>query len=403
MNKMLRALMLAGVLGLSALAHADNTDPIVLVHGFAGWGRDELYGLYPHWGGTTDLQEEMKKLGYDTVTAASGPTSSTWDRAVETYAVINGGCVDYGAAHAARHGHSRFGRCYAGLKNDFTRGHQWDETHKVHLVSYSQGAQVAKMLTHLLREGSQEERNASPNDVSELFKGGKNWVRSVTTVAGANNGTTFGKLTGFNEFAKQLLKGAAAFLGGSGNPEDLPFDFKLDQWGLKEQAGETNKHYWDRVWGSPIWNTKDIALYTLSPEGAAEENAWVKTSPETYYFSFTSSTTYKGFLTGNQYPSLDTNLLLSPFALGMGWYRNYGSAWLENDGVVNTYSMKAPFGHPVVEYNGTAQKGKWNHMGFSHVDHFDVIGSGDFYSNLTYNSGLVNAYAKQAALLRKLN
>jgi hypothetical protein len=42
-------------------------------------------------------------------------------------------------------------------------------------------------------------------------------------------------------------------------------------------------------------------------------------------------------------------------------------------------------------------------MGFSHADHFDVIGSGDFYSNLTYNSGLVNAYAKQAALLRKLN
>ncbi len=71
--------------------------------------------------------------------------------------------------------------------------------------------------------------------------------------------------------------------------------------------------------------------------------------------------------------------------------------------MVNTYSMKAPFGHPVVEYNGTAQKGKWNHMGFSHADHFDVIGSGDFYSNLTYNSGLVNAYAKQAALLRKLN
>jgi triacylglycerol lipase len=403
MNKKLRRWLLVGVWSLSALAHADNSDPIVLVHGFAGWGRDELFGLYPHWGGTTDLQEELKKLGYDTVTAASGPTSSTWDRAVETYAVINGGCVDYGRAHAARHGHDRFGRCFTGLKKSFARGAQWDEQHKVHLIAHSQGAQVSNMLTHLLREGSQEEVNASGGDVSELFKGGKNWVRSVTTVAGANNGTTFGKLTGFNEFAKQLLKNVAALFGGSGNPEDLPYDFKLDQWGLKKLPTETKKQYWDRVWASPIWNTKDVALYTLSPEGAAEENAWVTTSPETYYFSYTNGTTFKGLLTGNHYPSWDTNLLLSPFALGMGWYRNYGKNWLENDGVVNTYSMKAPFGRTVVEYNGTAQKGAWNHMGFSHADHWDVIGSGDFGNNLTRNTGLINAYAKQAAVLRKLN
>ncbi len=403
MRKTLRAGLLAGLLGLSAFAHATNNDPIVLVHGFAGWGRDELYGLYLHWGGTTDLQEELKKLGYDTVTAASGPTSSTWDRAVETYAVINGGCVDYGAAHAAKHGHARFGRCYAGERQHFARGTQWDDQHKVHLVAHSQGAQVTKMLTHLLEEGSQEERAASPNDVSPLFQGGKHWIRSVTTVSGAINGTTFGKLTGFNVLAKELLKGVAAFFGSSGAPEDLPYDFKLDQWGLKKQAGETNKQYWDRVWASPIWQTKDIALYTLSPEGAAEENAWVKTEPDVYYFSFTNGTTFKGFLTGNQYPALDTNLLLSPFALGMGWYRNYGSSWLENDGVVNTYSMKAPFGHPVANFNGTAQKGKWNHMGFFHADHLDVIGAGDLLNNLTYNSWLVNFYSKQAALLKTLN
>lgn len=403
MRKTWRATLLACMFGLSALAQADNSDPIVLVHGFGGWGRDELYGLYPHWGGTTDLQEELKKLGYDTVTAASGPTSSTWDRAVETYAVINGGCVDYGAAHAAKHGHDRFGRCYPGLRQNFARGNQWDDQHKVHLIGHSQGAQVMKMLTHLLKEGSQEERAASPNDVSPLFQGGKSWVRSVTTVAGANNGTTFGKLTGFNLLAKETLKGVAAFLGSSGTPEDLPYDFKLDQWGLKKQPGETNKQYWDRVWASPIWKTKDVALYTLGPEGAAEENAWVKTHSDVYYFSFTNGTTYRGFLTGNHYPALDTNPLLSPFALGMGWYRNYGSSWLENDGVVNTVSMKAPFGHPVVEFNGTAQKGKWNHMGFSHADHWDVIGSGDFLNNLVRNTGLINAYSKQAALLKSLN
>ena len=78
--------------------------------------------------------------------------------------------------------------------------------------------------------------------------------------------------------------------------------------------------------------------------------------------------------------------MLSPFALGMGWYRNYGSSWLENDGVVNTYSMKAPFGHPAANFNGTAQKGKWNHYGLFPRDHLDVIGAGDLLNNLTYNS-----------------
>ena len=53
----------------------------------------------------------------------------------------------------------------------------------------------------------------------------------MTTVAGANNGTTFGRLTGFNELAKQVPQGAAAFLGAGGQPEDLVHDFKLDQWG----------------------------------------------------------------------------------------------------------------------------------------------------------------------------
>ena len=33
-----------------AQAMAANNDPIVLVHGFSGWGRDELLG-YKHWGG----------------------------------------------------------------------------------------------------------------------------------------------------------------------------------------------------------------------------------------------------------------------------------------------------------------------------------------------------------------
>ena len=32
-----------------------NAYPIILIHGFLGWGRDEMSGYY-YWGGKTDLE-----------------------------------------------------------------------------------------------------------------------------------------------------------------------------------------------------------------------------------------------------------------------------------------------------------------------------------------------------------
>lgn len=393
MQKLFRAVWLS--LGLFAgTAQAANEDPIVLVHGFGGWGRDEVFG-YKYWGGTLDLQEYLKGQGHPTLTVAMGPTSSNWDRAVEAYTQLRGGCVDYGAAHAAKHGHARYGRCYSALWP------LWDANHRVHLVSHSQGAPTSNLLIELLRNGSSAERAATGAGSSPLFLGGKDWVRSHTSVSGAHNGTTFGRLTNFNEFAKQLLKGVAGFLGATGSDE-LPYDFKLDQWGLKRLSGESQASYAARVWASPIWNTQDVALYSLSPEAQALENQWVRTSPEVVYFSITNSTTFREFFTGNQLPDLTTNLPLAPFATGMGAYRVLGSDWLPNDGVVNTISMKAPFGAPVREYDGTARKGWWNHLGQIQADHWDVVGSGDFVSNLGPNFWLRDLYLTQARRLKQL-
>ncbi len=384
MQRWLIAMALAGLAWFAPAAQAANEDPIVLVHGFGGWGRDEVFG-YKHWGGTLDLQEFLKSQGHPTVTVAMGPTSSNWDRAVEAYAQIKGGCVDYGAAHAARHGHARYGRCYAGLHPS------WGATKRVHLVSHSQGGPTSNMLIELLRNGSAAERAASGTGTSPLFMGGKDWVHSHTSMAGAHNGTTFGRLTSFNEFAKQLLKVVAGAVGASG-ADDLPFDFKLDQWGLKRQNGESQASYANRVWASPIWNTQDVALYSLSPEGAAAENQWVKTSSEVIYFSYSVGTTYREPLFGNHLPDFSTNLALSPFATGMGVYRALGTGWLQNDGVVNTISMKAPFGAPTREYDGTARKGWWNHIGHLQADHWDVVGSGDVARNLGSNPYLRDLY-----------
>nr|WP_185598574.1 hypothetical protein [Listeria booriae] len=87
--------------GQKVMAASQNDYPIVLVHGLAGWDRNEALG-FKYWGGLYDIQEILKQKGYPTMTAAVGPFASNWDRTAELYAYIMGGTVDYGAAHAAK-------------------------------------------------------------------------------------------------------------------------------------------------------------------------------------------------------------------------------------------------------------------------------------------------------------
>ena len=48
-------------------AFSQNNFPIVLIHGFMGWGRDELSGYY-YWGGNYDLESELKQNHYEVYT-----------------------------------------------------------------------------------------------------------------------------------------------------------------------------------------------------------------------------------------------------------------------------------------------------------------------------------------------
>ncbi|MGS0652685.1 lipase-like domain-containing protein, partial [Staphylococcus arlettae] len=83
--------------------------------------------------------------------ASVGALSSNYDRAVELYYYIKGGTVDYGAAHANKYGHERYGRTYEGVYKDWQPGQQ------VHLVGHSMGGQTIRLLDTMLREGNQEE------------------------------------------------------------------------------------------------------------------------------------------------------------------------------------------------------------------------------------------------------
>ncbi|HET8694477.1 MAG TPA: RICIN domain-containing protein [Aquabacterium sp.] len=374
---------------------ARNTDTIVLLHGFAGWGRDELFGL-KYWGGgwsgKGDLQEYLKSLGYNVVTLSVGPISSNWDRAVEAYYQLKGGCVDYGATHSSTYGHKEAGRCYTALLTN------WDDTHKIHIIAHSQGGQTARVLLKLLRDGKTGEGSAP------IFQGGKNWIRSITTLSTPHDGTTLTAFVNPLGITEKIVT-AAYRLGGLVSGDGAIYDLKLDQWSLTRNPGESWYDYNTRVTNNATWrNTLDNSLYDLSPDGASKIYGGNITYPDVYYFSLTTRSTYKGFWDGKQHALLSTFTPFIPQSEYMGQYtRNetghtvIDSSWWANDSVVNSRSMAAPSGAPKQAYNGTPVKGVWQDLGtWDGWDHLDIIGDFTLKDASTF-------YVNHAKLLYWLN
>ncbi|SHJ15510.1 esterase/lipase family protein [Propionispora hippei] len=381
-----------------------NSYPLVLVHGFMGWGRNEVLGL-KYWGGLTDYEQKLTSSGYTTYTATVGPVSSNWDRACELYAYIKGGTVDYGQAHSQREGHSRYGRTYPGLYPEWGNLTTKGKVNKIHLVAHSMGGQTVRALVQLLKEGSKEEQNATPSQLSPLFAGGKSWVHSITTIASTHDGTTLADESNtFGDFAKNFIASVAAFTGAG---ETLIYDFKLDQWGLNRMPGESLTAYTNRVLESEIWNeTNDLANWDLSTDGARVLNSWVKAQPDVYYFSYSACATVPSILTSNELPHvIYMTPLLYPFGTFIGSYtRNeqgrviIDDSWKPNDGVVNTISQSGPkiwSSDKIVNYNGIPKIGKWNSMPLlDSIDHMDACGIGANALTLSWYKELAEKLAE---------
>ncbi|NIA53893.1 hypothetical protein HAV22_09565 [Massilia sp. TW-1] len=363
-------LALAALLG--APARAANNDPVVLVHGVLGFGpQSHPLGSFLYWGGYGDIAAHLAVYhGPHTVfTAQVGAIASNWDRAAELFAQIKGGCVDYGAHHVARYGYpgqqqKPAGKCWAADPAHNPRGYplafypQWDGAHPIHMIGHSQGGTTIRALIQLLEHGSPDGDEGG----GALYQGGKvGWVKSVVTISAPHDGTT--------------LRDAVL--------DVLP--------NLR----------------SPLRDILDneLAHWELAPDGAREFNRWALTSPSTYYFSVGTLATEAGAWCCNgtdriiapvqstefQYPRTDMIPYFKLFAgewivgalaqPGMGAYTQNApgrvridSRWFPNDGVVNTVSMRAPAGHPVRDYDGTAVRGTWNFLGnYRGYDHFDVL------------------------------
>lgn len=352
--------------------------PLVLVHGFLGFGEDEMLG-YNYWGGLDSLKSRLEAQGYTVFVAAVGPVSSSWDRACELFAQIKGGQVDYGRGHSAHFQHERTD----SLKNYNGVYPQWDQDHPIHLIGHSQGGQTVRLLAQLLEQGhpgADKVGYGPDNETSLLFQGGNHgWVTSVTTLSTPHDGTTLATGIDYIPFAQEFILAIASAVGIF--TDDVIYDFKLGQWGLVRNPGESLTAYFAKVAGSQAFKgTTDTSAWDMDPQdGTLEFNGWVEAQPGIYYFSLSTEQTFRGFFTGFHLPELGMNLLFHPSTYFLGSYTTDGidRTWFENDGVVNTISMNGPkrgSTDVIQEYDGTPVKGVWNHLGCQSIDHTDIIG-----------------------------
>lgn len=310
-----------------------NTNyPYIMVHGLSGWGSyDPQYKLMPYWGMFGgDFLKNMNNRGFTVRAASVAPQGSAWDRACELYAQLAGTKTDYGKEHSERCGHDRYGKDFTG--NALIE--KWDSENKINILGHSFGGVTVRLLAELMANGSEAERAATPeNELSPLFAGGKgDWIYSLTTLAAPHNGTT-----AYGLHADRAEDGTAA---------------------------------------------ADTADHDMHIDNALAINDKISTVESVYYFSFTCSATEDDG-SGNQVPinkNMETIFRSSSAQMGKITGTTDGGfvideSWLENDGLVNTVSAKAPYGAPQKDYDpDNITAGIWNIMPTVSGDHMCLQG-----------------------------
>ncbi len=352
-----------------------------MVHGFMGWGPDEMAG-YNYWGGKHDIKQHLIDQGYDVYLASVGPVSSNWDRAVELYYQIKGGQVDYGKFHSEKYGiiQKPPAKNYLGLYP------KWDADHPVHIIGHSMGGQTARLLQYLLVNVISSDSIGMVPEESELLGHSKTgWIHSITTLSTPHDGSTLSDLVSKTLPFLQDFIGLTAVVGTNF------FDFDLQQWGFRKVTDETWASYFRRMRKHPAWGTHNICAWDVSLAGAQELNTLATADPAVYYFSFTTYNTNLDTASGYHVPAAQSmRLILRANAKVMGRIPAYwpdgkstDSTWYQNDGIVNTVSQIAPTSglngpDPIADYRPGELliPGQWYHIRSVNLDHKMLLGHG---------------------------
>lgn len=353
--------------------------PVVLVDGFLGRG-DTFSGAVPP-GVTRPCHS-----------ARLGPVSSLHDRVCELFYQIKGGRVDFGADHAAAHGHAQHGATHAGLVPE------WDAEHPVHLFGHSLGGNTIALLQCYLSE--------------QRFAGhctSADWIASMTTVSSPLRGTTTAYILGAREGDPG---GVHAFSVGSIltriihlyeyadiGPLKQRISLHLDHWGLSRRHPSSSFASFVRAMllRCPVGDSVDNAAWDLTIEGMARIHAAHPHTPHprTAYRSYVTCATRA--LPATQHHAVPDDvpcmapLRLLARAIGQ---RKMGDAvrallpagederdWWPNDGVVSVVSQAHPHAecddaacaHGKAEEGHEVLMGRWRVISVDGIDHNGLV------------------------------
>ena len=369
-------LFIATIIFFSSFVIAKNNYPIVFIHGFMGWGPEEM-GNYSYWGGKSNYIKDLAEDEHKIMAVSVGPISSNWDRAIEAFYQIKGGQVDYGSNHSEKNKIIRMPneKNYVGLYP------QWSKENPIHIIGHSMGGQTARMLNYLLIQEINQ-NNGEKEESSLLGESHLGWIKSITTISTPHDGTTLSHIITSTIPYVQYFAGIAGLFGNS------YFHFDLEQFGIKKQKNETWLSFITGLKDNLIINTKNFSAYDLSLPGAKDFNGYSQASPDVYYFSFITSTTKKDEKTSFHVPFENTPLLNKARSKLIGSRSGYwsdgtqtDSLWFENDGVVNSISMFGPTtgvngSDPIIEHDpkDLLITGQWYWTKVDRMDHWSVIG-----------------------------
>ncbi|MBQ5580931.1 MAG: hypothetical protein IIT43_06715 [Clostridia bacterium] len=380
-----------------------SNHPYVFVHGMMGWGEDKkFYKGLPYWGMVTgNYPRRMREKGYEVYTPSVSPLGSAWDRACELYANLTGTTVDYGVAHSKEKGHNRFGETFPEAMLP-----DWTPERSIHLLGHSFGGPTMRMFVELLRNGSPEERAATPpGQLSPLFEGGHgDLVKSITSISGPFDGITF------PHALPRLVDGGltygipmvASIIGNVGSGR--VYDFQMSQWGITA-VKEGVRFARDMLNMKAIRHfakAKDNVFADIHIPQAAELNKRLSVPAEQYLFAVTGNGTKKG-KNGNWVKAPIMIFAFAPFAYSLGKFPDQTIAgvkitegWRQNDGIVPVESGRHPTTEPWCEWedvkNQPIQKGIWHALPTVPGDHGTVIGGSISFIGKKRGQRFLNAY-----------